>query len=72
MSNSNLSKFNLSVIVSLGLIVPSGTTAIYLAHQPSLTDAQMQVLETSLKICYGSSTALFGVLATHRPQIDQK
>jgi len=72
MSNSNLSKFNLSLIVSLSLIVPSGTTAIYLANQPNLTPAQIQVLETSLKICYGSSTVLFSVLTANPPLPDKK
>lgn len=62
-----MSKFNLSLIVSLALIVPSGATAIHLAAQPDLTQAQMQLLETSLKICYASSATLSGVLATQHP-----
>lgn len=71
MSNSSLPKFRLSLMVLLGLIIPSGTTAIYLANQPHPTAAQLQVIETSLKICYGSSTALFGLLAAHRPALNQ-
>lgn len=58
-----MSKFNLSLIALLAVIVPSGATAIYLANQAELTNPQTQVLETSIKICYGSTLTLSGVLA---------
>ncbi|MBL1173585.1 hypothetical protein [Pantanalinema sp. GBBB05] len=67
-----MSQFNLSLFVSLALIIPSGSTAIYLVTQPNLTAAQIQVLETSLQICSGSSTVLLSVLAAKRTLPDQK
>lgn len=59
--------FNLIFVTVLSLTLGSGGTALHLASQPTLTEAQTHVLNTAIALWTTGSTTLIGLLGTNKP-----
>lgn len=64
------SKFNLIFTAVLSLTLTSGSTAIHLANQPTLSEAQERVLDSALTLWTMGSTTVVGLLGSRRDDDD--
>jgi hypothetical protein len=62
--------FNLIFATVLSLTLGSGGTALHLASQPTLTEAQTRVLDSAIALWTTGTTAVIGLLGTNNKPHD--